>query len=372
MKYLIACAILYPFSFACYAQTTSAAIYDTTLLQPVEVKAIRANDKTPVAKTTLSRTGIEKNNIGQDLPFILHQTPSVVVNSDAGNGIGYTGIRIRGIDAARINVTINSIPYNDAESQGTFFVDLPDIAASAANIQIQRGVGTSTNGGSAFGASINVSTNDIITNRGLEFSSNAGSYNSFRNTLVLNSGLLAKHFTLDARLSDIRSDGYVDRAGSRLRSFFTSTAYTDTKSSLRINIFSGKEKTYQAWYGIDAKTLATNRRYNSAGTDKIGDPYENETDNYTQTHYQLFYNRKLNANWKGNIAFFLTRGKGYYEQYKAGESLENYGLPVFINGIDTVEKTDLVRRLWLDNYFYGAVFQRNTKKMKQLSSSVEV
>ncbi|MBC7534824.1 MAG: TonB-dependent receptor plug domain-containing protein [Ferruginibacter sp.] len=363
MKYLVSFGILCLLFCAVNAQTTSA-IHDTTLLQPVEVNAIRANDKTPVAKTTLSRPDIEKNNTGQDLPFILNQTPSVVVNSDAGNGIGYTGIRIRGIDAARVNVTINSIPYNDAESQGTFFVDLPDIASSAANIQVQRGVGTSSNGGSAFGASINVATNDIITKKGLEFSSNAGSYNSFRNTLLLNSGLLAKHFTIDARLSDIRSDGYVDRAGTRLRSFFTSTAYTDSKNSLRVNIFSGKEKTYQAWYGIDEKTLATNRRYNLAGTDKEGDPYDNETDNYTQTHYQLFYNRKFNKHWKGNIAFFLTRGKGYYEQYKAGESLLYYGLPLFISGVDTVENTDLVRRLWLDNYFYGTVFSAQYEKNK--------
>ncbi|MFT3911008.1 MAG: TonB-dependent receptor [Ferruginibacter sp.] len=363
MKYLIISTALCLFIIVGNAQTP-IAFNDTTLLQPVEINAVRAKDKTPVAKTTLSAEEIKKNNIGQDLPFILNQTPSVVVNSDAGNGIGYTGIRIRGSDASRINVTLNGIPYNDAESQGTFFVDLPDIASSASNIQVQRGVGTSSNGAAAFGGSINVATNEIITKRSLEFTSNAGSYNSFRNSLMLHSGLLAKHFTIDVRLSHIRSDGYIERASSRLRSFFTSAAYIDKKNSLRINIFSGKEKTYQAWYGIDSATLATHRRYNPAGTEKNDEPYSNQTDNYTQTHYQLFYNRSFNSYWKGNIAFFLTKGKGYYEEYKAGESLTDYGLPVYINGVDTIESTDLVRRLWLDNNFYGSVFSVQYEKKK--------
>ena len=367
MKYLLIVLSFCLLSNAVKSQEKSR-LSDTTLLQPVEINAVRAGDKTPVAKTTLSRKEIEERNIGQDLPFILNQTPSVQVNSDAGNGIGYTGIRIRGTDASRINVTLNGIPYNDAESQGTFFVDLPDFVSSASSIQVQRGVGTSTNGAGAFGGSINISTNDLITKKSIEFNNSAGSFHSFKNTLLLNSGLIRKHFVINGRLSDIRSDGYIDRAASRLRSFFTSAAYVDNKRSLRLNVFSGSEKTYQAWYGIDEKTLSVNRRYNAAGTEKPGEPYPNETDNYTQTHYQLFYNQQLNRRWKGSIAFFLTKGKGYYEQYKAAASLDAYGLAPYINGPDTTFSTDLVRRLWLDNDFYGSIFsvQYNHQKTSLL------
>ncbi len=355
MKYLIALVIVCQSFGISFAQTNSK-LADTSLLQPIELIAIRASDKTPVAKTNLSAAEIAKNNIGLDLPFLLNQTPSVTVNADAGNGIGYTGIRIRGSDASRINVSLNGIPYNDAESQGSFFVDLPDIASSANSIQVQRGVGTSANGAGAFGGSINLSTNDINRQRSLELSNSVGSYHSFKNTLSLNSGVLGKHFILSGRLSDIRSDGYIERAFSRLKSFYSSAAYINGSDSWRINIFSGKEKTYQAWNGIDEKTLALNRRYNAAGTEKPGEPYANETDNYTQTHYQLFYNHKFSDKWKSNLAFFLTRGKGYYEQYKAGESLNSYGLPDIIQGADTITSTDLVRQLWLDNYFYGSIF----------------
>jgi iron complex outermembrane recepter protein len=329
---------------------------DTSFLEPVEVTAVRAGEKTPVAKTNLSKEELQKRNIGQDLPFILSQTPSVVVNADAGNGIGYTGIRIRGTDGSRINVTLNGIPYNDAESQGTYFVDVPDLASSAGSIQIQRGVGTSSNGAGAFGGSININTNDLKKEKSLEFNNTVGSYHSFKNTLILNSGIFAKHFTIDGRMSNIRSDGYIERASSNLRSFYGSAAYVNNKSSLRLNVLSGKEKTYQAWYGVDEATLATNRRYNSAGTEKPGTPYDNETDNYNQTHYQLFYNRQVNTNWKANVTLFFTHGEGYYEQYKAAAKLSSYGLPVYTGGGSTITKTDLVRRLWLDNNFYGTVF----------------
>ncbi|MBC7867140.1 MAG: TonB-dependent receptor [Gloeobacteraceae cyanobacterium ES-bin-316] len=329
---------------------------DTFYLKPIEINAVRATDKTPIAKTNLSRKEIAAKNIGLDLPFILNQTPSVVVNADAGNGIGYTGIRIRGTDASRINITLNGIPYNDAESQGTFLVNIPDIASSAGSIQVQRGVGTSTNGAGSFGGSINLSTNEVITKQGLEFNSTAGSYHSFKNTLIFNSGIFKKNFSFDGRLSSIRSDGYIDRANTRLQSFYTSAAYVTDKNSLRLNVFSGKEKTYQAWYGIDENTLKINRTFNSAGTEKAGEPYSNETDNYTQTHYQLFYNQQLNQHWKGNIAFFLTKGAGYYEQYKADQLLSEYGLPDYDNGGNSITETDLVRRLWLDNDFYGSIF----------------
>ncbi len=363
MRQVIITALLCLVVICSFAQKTNK-LADTSLLQPVELTAVRAADKTPVAKTDLSRSEIAKNNNGQDLPFILNQTPSVVVNSDAGNGIGYTGIRIRGTDASRINVTVNGIPYNDAESQGTFFVDLPDIASSTGSIQIQRGVGTSTNGAGSFGGTINLSTNDIITKRSLEFNNSFGSYRSMKNTLILNSGLLAKHFTVDARLSNVQSDGYIERASSKLRSYFISTAYIDTKNSLRVNIFSGKERTYQAWNGVSETSLDTNRRYNSAGTEKPGEPYENEVDNYTQTHYQFFYNHKFSNYLKANIAAFLTRGKGYYEQYKASETLADYGLSDYDNGTTIISETDLSRRLWLDNYFYGTVFSLQYQRNK--------
>jgi iron complex outermembrane receptor protein len=338
---------------------------DSSYLQPVEVNAVRASDKTPIAKTNLSRKEIEKRNNGQDLPFLLQFTPSVVVNSDAGNGIGYTGIRIRGTDASRINITLNGIPYNDAESQGTFLVNIPDFVSSTGSIQVQRGVGTSTNGAGAFGGSINLSTNEVKTKRSLELNNTVGSFNSWKNTLLFNSGIFANHFTFDARLSSIRSDGYVDRATSNLRAFYSSLAYVDENNSLRLNVFSGKEKTYQSWYGVDEATLQTNRTANSAGTEKPGAPYDNETDNYGQTHYQLFYNRKINRQWKVNAALFYTKGKGYYEQYKAGASLSDYQLPNLVTPDSTYSETDLVRRLWLDNDFYGGIFSLQYEQAKR-------
>ena len=337
---------------------------DTAYLQPVEVNAVRAGEKAPFTKTNLSKKDITKNNLGQDLPILLNQTPGVVVNSDAGAGVGYTGIRIRGTDASRINVTLNGIPYNDAESQGTFFVDLPDFASSINTVQIQRGVGTSSNGAGAFGASINLATNEINKQFYAELNNSAGSYNTFKNTIQFGSGVLGKHFTVDGRLSRIRSNGYMDRASSNLQSFYLSTAYVNENNSLRLNVFSGKEKTYQAWNGVPEYLLATNRTYNSAGTEKPGDPYDNETDNYTQTHYQLFYNHKFSPYWKGNIAVFLTKGKGYYEQYKADKKLADYGLPNYFDGTTTIKRTDLVRRLWLDNNLYGTIFSLQYHKYK--------
>lgn len=294
--------------------------------------------------------------MGQDLPILLNQTPSAVVNSDAGTGVGYTGIRIRGTDASRINVTLNGIPYNDAESQGTFFVDLPDFASSVNSIQVQRGVGTSSNGAGAFGASINLSTNEVNRKHYAELSNSYGSFNTLKNTFQFGSGIFAKHFIVEGRLSRISSDGYIERAKSNLRSFYFSTAYVDEKNSLRLNIFSGKEKTYQAWNGVPENLLATNRRFNSLGTEKAGTPYDNQTDNYIQTHYQLFYNHKFNSYWKGNIASFITKGKGYYEEYKGDATLADYGLPDYTTGTTTITSTDLVRRLWLDNVFYGSIF----------------
>ncbi|MBP6024235.1 TonB-dependent receptor [Ferruginibacter sp.] len=348
---------------ALFAQTKKQ-FNDTVYLQPVEVNAVRAGEKTPFAKTNLTKKEITKINLGQDLPFLLNQTPSVVVNSDAGAGVGYTGIRIRGSDASRINVTLNGIPYNDAESQGTFFVDLPDFSSSVNSIQVQRGVGTSSNGAGAFGASINLSTNEINKKFYAELNNSAGSFNTFKNTLQFGSGILGNHFTIDGRLSHISSDGYIDRAKTKLQSFYVSTAYVDEKNSLRLNIFSGKEKTYQAWNGVPEYLLGTDRTYNSAGTEKADAPYDNETDNYTQTHYQLFYNHKFNSYWKGNVAAFITKGKGYYEQYKADKKLADYGLPNYFDGTNTITRTDIVRRLWLDSDFYGSIFSAQYHKYK--------
>ena len=339
---------------------------DTLYLQPIEVNSIRASDRDPFSKVNLNKKVIENNNLGQDLPFLLNQTPSVVVNSDAGNGIGYTGIRIRGTDGTRINVTLNGIPYNDAESQGTFFVNLPDFSSSVNSIQIQRGVGTSSNGTGAFGASVNLSTNEVNDSSYAELNNSIGSYNTLKNTIKFGTGILKKHFTIDGRLSRISSDGYVDRASSNLKSFYFSTAFIDKNSSLRLNIFSGKEKTYQTWYGIPESKLKTDRTYNSAGQEHPDNPYDNETDNYTQTHYQLFFNNKISNYWKSNVAVFLTKGSGYYEQYKANQILSNYGIADYQSGSLLITQTDLIRQLWLDNNFYGTIFSVQHNKNKSL------
>lgn len=329
---------------------------DTLELAPVEIRSLRASNTAPFAKTNISKTEIQKANVGQDLPFILNFTPSVVVNSDAGTGVGYTGIRIRGSDATRINVTLNGIPFNDAESGGTFFVDLPDFASSVNSIQIQRGVGTSSNGAGAFGATINLSTHEVNKNKYVELNNSFGSFNTIKNTIKAGTGLINDRFIADLRLSRITSDGYIDRASSDLYSYYFSTAWLGLKSNVRFTSFSGKEKTYQAWYGVSEKDLQTNRTVNSAGTEKPGSPYENETDNYTQHHYQLFFDHKISSKLLFNTGLFYVKGKGYYEQYKANRRYSDYNLQNVIRGNDTIKKTDLVRQLWLDNDFYGSIF----------------
>ena len=319
-------------------------------LPPLEVRSIRVNDNSPFAKSNMNATQIAQVNFGQDLPFLIQNTPSVVVNSDAGTGVGYTGIRIRGTDATRINVTLNGIPYNDAESMGTYFVDMPDISTSANSIQIQRGVGTSSNGASAFGATINLATNDYRPSKYFSLQNSMGSFNTLKNSVLFGTGLIHNRITIDGRVSNISSDGYIDRAKSDLKSFYISSTYWGDNSSLRFNVISGKEKTYQAWYGVPEEILATNRTFNPAGTEKEGTPYDNQIDNYTQTHYQLFFNQTLTSNLKWNTAAFLTKGRGYYEEYKAAVDLANYGLNLNIGN-----PVDLVRRRWLDNNFYGQI-----------------
>ncbi len=363
MKNVLCCTVLCAAAWAASAQTEKK-FNDTSYLKPIEVLAIRASDKAPFAKSNLSQQDIAKVNLGQDLPFVLTQTPSVVVNSDAGNGVGYTGIRIRGTDATRINVTLNGIPYNDAESQGTFFVDLPDMASSANSIQIQRGIGTSSNGAGSFGGTINLATNELNKTQYAEINNAYGSYNTWKSTFKFGSGLIGKHLTIDGRLSKISSDGYIDRAKTDLKSYYVSAAWTNENNSFRLNIFSGKEKTYQAWDGVPESYLKTNRTYNSAGQEQPGQPYQNQIDDYLQTHYQFFFNHQFNQYWKTNAAVFLTKGKGFYEQYKGAASLSDYRLPDYFDGTNLITETDLVRRLWLDNNFYGTIFSVQHQKNK--------
>lgn len=334
------------------------------LLQPVEVNAIRAGEKSPFTKTDISKSFIEKNNLGQDLPFLFNQMPNVVINSDAGNGIGYTAIRIRGTDATRINMTINGIPYNDAESQGSYYVDLPDFASSITSVQVQRGVGTSSNGAGAFGATMNFSTNEYNDKFGVELNNSYGSFNSWKNTLKLSSGLIGQHFTFDARYSNIRSDGYIDRAKSNLESGYFSAAYWGKKTNIHFNMLVGKEKTYQAWDGVPQDSLATHRTYNDLGLKPDGTFYNNQTDNYKQNQYQLLLNQELGNKWLFNTAVFWTPGKGYYEEYKANKTLADYAIaPITVAGT-TYKKSDLVRQLWLNNDYFGQIFSFQQKKNK--------
>ncbi|CAN5888166.1 TonB-dependent receptor [soil metagenome] len=326
--------------------------------EEVIVRATRATERTGTTYTNVSRQEIEDRNFGQDIPFLLNQTPSVVVDSDAGTGIGYTGIRIRGSDITRINVTVNGIPVNDAESHGAFFVNMPDLASSIQDIQVQRGVGTSTNGAAAFGASINVRTLDLIPKPYAETNHSFGSYNTLRNNVMVGTGLINGKFSVDARLSRINSDGYIDRAFANLKSYYLSAGYYGQSGMLKFVTFSGQERTYQAWNGVPEEKLATDRTYNSAGTDggKRQDPYDNETDNYQQDHYQLHYAKQFGEAWNLTGALHYTYGRGYYEQYKVNARFSDYGLAPLQVGTTTVNRTDLVRRRWLDNDFYGLTY----------------
>ncbi|MFB5945622.1 TonB-dependent receptor [Albibacterium profundi] len=330
------------------------------LADEVVVQATRASANAATTYKNLSEEEIAKNNLGQDIPYLLNQTPSVVASSDAGAGVGYTGIRIRGSDAQRINVTVNGIPYNDSESQGSFWVNMPDFASSVDNIQIQRGVGTSTNGAGAFGASINIQTSQLIDTAYAELDNSFGSYNTWKNTVKLGTGLINDQFTFDARLSRIESDGYMDNAFSDLKSFYVSGAWYGKSSFLRANVFSGKEKTYQAWNGVPEELLETNRTYSEFS-------YEDQTDNYTQTHYQLLYSNQLNEEFLLNGALHYTRGKGYYEEFKEDDALADYQLSPVVIGGETIETSDLVRQRWLDNYFYGLTYSVNYRPSATLN-----
>jgi iron complex outermembrane receptor protein len=340
----------------------------TLFTEEVTVSATRATEKSPTAFTNLNKKDIEKNNSGRGFEYLLEQTPSTVVTSNAGAGVGYTSIRIRGSDATRTNVTLNGIPLNDAEDQGVYFVDLPDLASSVDNIQVQRGVGTSTNGAGAFGASINIQTTTRRDTAYAELNNSAGSYGTVKNTVGFGTGLLNDHFSFDGRASRINSDGYIDRASSDLKSFFLSGAYYGKKSVLRLNVFSGYEKTYQAWDGVPEDSIKFgNRRYNELGyINSSNSFYKNQTDNYIQNYYQLLYSQQLSDKLSFSGALHLTRGYGYYEEYKNNEPVSAYGLKPVIIGADTLANTDLVRRLWLSNYFYGATYNLTYKPNNDL------
>lgn len=349
-------------TIAAHAQSDSTEAAERTLLQPqylqpVEIRALRAGSDAPFAKTELNKKDIERANLGQDLPYLLQYTPSAVVTSDAGTGIGYTGIRVRGTDGTRINVTLNGIPVNDAESQGTFFVNFGDLASSTSSIQLQRGVGTSTNGAGAFGATMSISNMEQMDKAGVELINSYGSFDTWRHTLKAGTGMLKNGFQFDVRLSQINSRGYIDRSNSDLKSMqFIAGWQPSSKTKLRFMLMTGKEKTKQSWNGVPEDSLATNRTYNELGMRADGSYYDNQTDNYQQDYYQFFVDHKFSKYITGHAALFMTRGRGYYEEYKLGQSYVDYGLADNIRGIDTLTETDLVRQLWLDNYYYGSVF----------------
>jgi iron complex outermembrane receptor protein len=340
---------------------------DSTKVNPLDevlVSAVRVTKKTPISFSNLDQKEIKTRNLGQDIPVLMNFMPSVVTTSDAGNGVGYTGIRVRGTDATRVNVTLNGIPYNDSESHGTFWVNMPDFASSVQSIQLQRGVGTSTNGAGAFGASLNLLTDSYSKTSTGEISNSFGSFATRKHTLKFSSGLLQDHFELSGRISNVVSDGYIDRASSALKSYFFQGAFVGKSTLIKALAFGGSEKTYQSWNGIDAETLATNPTFNSAGiyTDASGAVqfYDNETDNYQQHHFQLHWNEKWSTSWSSTIALHYTKGKGYYENFKEDAALNEYG--IFTTGTETT--TDLVRQKWLDNDFYGTTFSINYKKEK--------
>lgn len=376
--------ILYVTSFALLLQQATVlaqtnnndTLSNKKVLQEVVVSGIKATEKNPVTFTNLNKKDIERQNFGQDLPFLLNLTPSTVVSSDAGAGIGYTGIRIRGTDPSRTNVTVNGVPINDAESHGMFWVNMPDFASSSQNIQVQRGVGTSSNGAGAFGASINVQTDGLNPTSYAEVSNGYGSFNTWKHTVKAGTGLLENKWAFDARLSKITSDGFIDRGSSDLKSFFVSAARYGEKSLLKFNVFSGTEKTYQSWNGVPEarlkgdvqgmNDLASNLGLSQTDLDHMlasGSrtynqfTYNNQTDNYQQDYYQLFYTYLFGKHVKANIGLHYTDGRGYYEEFRKDEKFTTYKLrdSITVDG-NVVKRGDFVRRRWLDNDFYGTVF----------------
>lgn len=347
----------------------------------VVVFATRANDKSPTTHTTIGKQALEKQNFGQDLPFLLNWTPSVVTTSDAGTGIGYTGIRIRGSDATRINVTINGIPYNDSESLGTFWVDVPDIASSSQSIQVQRGVGTSTNGAGAFGASINLQTNTRNDKPYGEVVTSTGSFGTFRNTLGFGTGLLNNRWIIDGRVSNINSEGFIDRGSSDLQSHYFSAGFFSKGTMLKAVVFGGKERTYQSWFGVPESRLkndlaamletAANEGWNAEQTQHLLNSgsrtfnpytYKDQVDDYNQNHYQFHFSQRIGETMTVNASLHYTKGKGYYEEYRYDDDFSDYGLKPVVIGDSMIESSKLIRRRWLDNDFYGATYSLHYDK----------
>ena len=362
----------------------------TVLSGEVFVSALRVDDSTPIAYHNVSRREIESRNLGQDIPYILNNTPSVVSTSDAGAGIGYTGIRIRGVDPGRINVTINGIPLNDSESHGVFWVNLPDLASSTQNIQIQRGVGTSTHGAGAFGATLNLQTALLKPAPYGSVTTGAGSYGTRKANVQLGSGILDNGWQIEGRLSKIESDGYIDRASSDLRSFYLSAARHGERSLLKADVFSGREVTYQAWNGVPEPILNNNSAQletyisnlflgsedaehwrSNLGNRRFNEfRYENQVDNYQQDHYQLHYSFMHNEDWVSNASLHYTYGRGYFEQFRRNDDLDTYGIEPVVIGGEAVTESDIVRRRWLDNHFYGIVASSRLERFQEWNLTV--
>ncbi len=349
-------------------KTTNDSIKNTEeVLDELIIQSVRAKDNTPMTFSKINKKDVENRNLGQDIPVLLNFMPSVVSTSDAGNGVGYTGLRVRGSDATRINVTINGIPYNDSESHGSFWVNMPDFVSSVENMQLQRGVGSSTNGSGAFGGSFNLLTDGYAYQPEGEISNSFGSFNTRKHTVKFSTGLIDNRFELTGRLSDMHSDGYIDRASSRLKSYFLQGTYVEGQTLIKMLAFGGDQKTYQAWNGIEESDIQKyGRRFNTAGVyyDEDGNMrfYDNETDNYKQNHYQLHWHQKWSDYWQSSLAFHYTDGYGYYENYKTDEDVTEYGLtPVNVGG-ELIEESDIIRRKFLENDFYGFTFSTNYNK----------
>ncbi len=365
MKSLFISAALLTTTIAAIAQETQQDSTKVESLEEVFIQAVRVDADSPITHSNLDDEEIETRNLGQDVPYLLNYLPSVVTTSDAGAGVGYTYIRVRGSDASRVNVTLNGIPYNDSESQGTFWVNMPDFASSIQNLQLQRGVGTSSNGSGAFGASLNILTDGTSEEAYGEISNSFGSFNTRKHNVKFSTGLLKDRIEIAGRLSKIESDGYIDRASSDLKSYFLQGAYKDRNTLVKVLTFGGQEETYQAWNGIDAETLENDRTFNPSGmyTDEDGNTrfYDNEVDNYAQDHYQVLWNQRYDNNWSSNVALNYTYGRGYFEQYKEDEEFEMYGFDLIEIGGETINTTDLIRRRWLDNDFYAVNANINYK-----------
>ncbi len=360
-----------------YAQEVEKDSINTKKLEEIVISSTRAGATTPITYQNIDKEELESRNLGQDIPYLLNMTPSLVTTSDAGAGIGYTGVWIRGSDPTRVNITINGIPYNDSESQGTFWVNMPDFSSAVNSIQIQRGVGTSTNGAGAFGASINLETNTISPEAFTEINNTFGSFGTRKHNIIINSGLINNKFSFEGKLSKIASDGFIDRASSDLQSYFLTGSFVGKNTFIKVLAFGGKEITYQSWYGTpeavakgDAagiEKIITDNYFDDELADRLRMDgrtfnwytYDNQVDNYNQDHYQLHLSQILNENWTFNTALHYTYGHGYFEQFRDEDDLADYGIANTIIGSDTITTSDIIRRRWLDNDFYGFTYSLN-------------